>query len=77
MAKQNFNEKLIILLKTHPDLVDESGELLPAAVKDHAWQLDHNLICEQMHYVETVTRERVKKVIERDNKGNFIYCELM
>ena len=44
MAKQNFNEKLIALLKTNPDFTDESGELLPAAVKDHAWKLDHNLI---------------------------------
>ncbi|MDE0635304.1 MAG: site-specific DNA-methyltransferase [Candidatus Poribacteria bacterium] len=44
MSKQNFNEKLIALLKTDPDFVDESDELLPAAVKDHAWQLDHNLI---------------------------------
>ena len=44
MSKQNFNEKLIALLKTNPDFVDESDELLPAAVKDHAWQLDHNLI---------------------------------
>ena len=44
MPKQNFNEKLIARLKTNPDLVDESGELLPAAVKDHAWKLDHNLI---------------------------------
>ena len=44
MSKQNFNEKLIALLKTHPDFIDESDELLPAAVKDHAWQLDHNLI---------------------------------
>ena len=44
MPKQNFNEKLIALLKTNPDFVDESGELLPAAVKDHAWKLDHNLI---------------------------------
>ena len=44
MAKQNFNEKLIALLKTNTDFIDESGELLPAAVKDHAWQLDHNLI---------------------------------
>ena len=35
------------------------------------------IICEQMHYVETVTRERVKKVIEQDSKGDFIYCELM
>ena len=44
MSKQNFNEKLIALLKTNPAFVDESDELLPAAVKDHAWQLDHNLI---------------------------------
>ena len=44
MPKQNFNDKLIALLKTNPDFVDESGELLPAAVKDHAWKLDHNLL---------------------------------
>ena len=44
MPKQNFNEKLIARLKTNPDFVDESGELLPAAVKDYAWKLDHNLI---------------------------------
>ena len=43
-AKTNFNEKLITRLKTHPDFVDESGELLPTAVKNHAWQLNHNLI---------------------------------
>lgn len=44
MPKETFNEKLIARLKTHPAFVDESGELLPAAVKNHAWQLDHNLI---------------------------------
>ena len=44
MSKQNFNDKLIALLKTNQDYVDESGELLPAAVKDHAWKLDPNLI---------------------------------
>ena len=44
MPKQNFNEKLIARLKTNPDFIDESGELLPAAVKDHAWKLDHSLI---------------------------------
>ena len=44
MPKQNFNEKLTELLKTNPDFLDESGELLPAAVRDHAWRLDHNLI---------------------------------
>ncbi|MDE0690337.1 MAG: site-specific DNA-methyltransferase, partial [Candidatus Poribacteria bacterium] len=44
MPKQNFNEKLIARLKKNPDFLDESGELLPAAVKDYAWKLDYNLI---------------------------------
>ncbi|RKU28797.1 hypothetical protein C6497_08540 [Candidatus Poribacteria bacterium] len=44
MPKQNFNERLIALLKTNPDFTDESHELLPAAVKDHTWKLDPNLI---------------------------------
>ena len=35
------------------------------------------IICEQMHYVETVTKERVKKVIDQNKQGDFIYCELM
>jgi len=35
------------------------------------------IICEQMDYVETVTRERVRKVIEQNKSGDFIYCELM
>ena len=35
------------------------------------------IICEQMHYVETVTRERIKKVLEKNSYGDFIYCELM
>jgi adenine-specific DNA-methyltransferase len=35
------------------------------------------ILCEQMDYVETVTRERVRKVIEQNHNGDFIYCELM
>ena len=35
------------------------------------------IICEQMHYIETVTRKRVQKVIEQNNCDDFIYCELM
>lgn len=34
------------------------------------------ILCEQMHYVETVTRERVKKVIENNSEGSFVFCEL-
>ena len=44
MPKQNFNEKLTGLLKTHSDFLDDTGELIPAAVRDHAWQLNHDLI---------------------------------
>jgi adenine-specific DNA-methyltransferase len=35
------------------------------------------ILCEQMDYVETVTRERVRKVMEQNGGGDFIYCELM
>ena len=44
MSKQNFNEKLTTCLKTHPDFLDDIGELIPAAIRDHAWQLNHDLI---------------------------------
>lgn len=33
MPKEDFNEKLIALLKTNPDFVDESDELLPPQSK--------------------------------------------
>jgi len=35
------------------------------------------ILIEQMNYVETVTTQRVAKVIERLGGGDFIYCELM
>ncbi len=44
MPKQNFNEKLTALLKTNSDFLDDAGELIPAAVRDHAWRVDHHLI---------------------------------
>ena len=44
MPKQNFNEKLTALLKTYSDFLDDAGELIPAAVRNHAWQLNHDLI---------------------------------
>jgi len=34
------------------------------------------ILCEQMHYVDTITKERVKQVIKNDKKGSFIYAEL-
>ena len=44
MPKPSFNEKLTALLKTHSDFRDDAGELIPAAIRDHAWRLDHDLI---------------------------------
>ncbi len=44
MPKQNFNEKLTALLKTNPNFLDDADELIPAAVRDHAWRVDHHLI---------------------------------
>lgn len=35
------------------------------------------ILCEQMGYVETITRERVRKVIEQNGNGDFVYFELM
>ena len=34
------------------------------------------ILCEQMDYVDYVTSERIKKVIEINGKGSVIYCEL-
>ena len=34
------------------------------------------ILVEQMDYIETVTSQRVKKVIERNGEGSFIYAEL-
>ncbi|MDI6048750.1 site-specific DNA-methyltransferase [Flavobacterium sp. XS2P24] len=34
------------------------------------------ILCEQMNYIETVTANRIQKVIERNNSGSFTYFEL-
>jgi adenine-specific DNA-methyltransferase len=40
----SFNTKLINLLKTDPHFVDDEGELVLAAVQDHAWKIDRDLV---------------------------------
>lgn len=40
----SFNSKLIELLKTNPNFVDDEGELLFAVVQDRTWKLDSDLI---------------------------------
>ena len=44
MSKEKLDEKLIELLKSNPDFVDNTGELLRDKVKLHAWDFDHDLI---------------------------------
>ena len=34
------------------------------------------ILCEQMEYVETVTKERIRKVIENNSDDEFVYMEL-
>lgn len=34
------------------------------------------ILCEQMDYVENITSERVKKVIQQNQEGEFVYLEL-
>jgi len=40
----SFNLKLINLLKTDHRFVDDDGELIIAAVQDHAWKVDRDLV---------------------------------
>jgi len=40
----SFNSKLIDLLKTNRNFVDDEGELLIAAVQDRAWKIDRDLV---------------------------------
>jgi len=40
----SFNTKLTDLLKTDPRFVDDEGELVLAAVQDHAWKIDRDLV---------------------------------
>jgi adenine-specific DNA-methyltransferase len=44
MTKERFDEKLTKLLKTNPDFIDDTGELLRDKIKILAWEFDHNLI---------------------------------
>jgi adenine-specific DNA-methyltransferase len=40
----SFNAKLTAVLKKDRRFVDEDGELVLAAVQDHAWRIDHGLV---------------------------------
>ncbi len=44
MSKEKFDKKLIKLLESNPDFVDEAGVLHRANVRERAWKLDHDLI---------------------------------
>ena len=44
MSKEKFDRKLIKLLESNPDFVDEAGSLHRANVRERAWKLDPDLI---------------------------------
>ena len=44
MSKEKFDKKLIKLLESNPDFVDEAGALHRAKVRDSAWELNLDLI---------------------------------
>ena len=44
MGKEKFDKKLIKLLESNPDFVDEAGEFHRAKVRDSAWELNEALI---------------------------------
>lgn len=70
------NDKNAIVL----DFFGGSGTTAHAVLELNKNDDDGNrkfIICEQMHYIETVTKKRVWQVIKNHNKDNFIYCGLM
>ncbi len=44
MSKEKFDKKLIKLLESNPDFIDDTGALLRANVRERAWKLDPALI---------------------------------
>jgi adenine-specific DNA-methyltransferase len=56
----------------------KDGEITKAEYAEQADKVGNRkfIICEQMDYVEDVTRERIRKVTENDKNGSFIYAEL-
>jgi len=67
MPKENFNEKLTALLKKNSDFLDEVGELIPTAVRDHAWRLDHDLI------KLLLTDDEIKAAFFDEIEGHWIF----
>ncbi len=67
MPKENFSEKLTALLKTHPEFLDDASELILAAVRDHAWRLDHDLI------KLLLTDEAIKPTFFDEINGHWVF----
>ncbi len=44
MSEKRFDVKLTELLKTNPNFVDNTGELLRESIKDKAWNFDQELL---------------------------------
>ena len=67
MSKENFDKKLIKLLESNPDFVDEVGELHRANVRERAWKLDDDLI------KLLLTDKEVEAKFFREIEGRWIF----
>jgi len=67
MRKENFDQKLIKLLESNPDFVDNTGTLHSAAIRERAWKLDPELI------KLLITDKKVEAKFFREIEGRWIF----
>jgi len=71
----SFHSKLVDLLKTNHNLVDDEGELLIAAVQDRAWKIDRDLVKLLLSDQEIKARffEQIEGDALSESKGHWIF----
>lgn len=67
MSQTRFYDKLIELLRSKPDYVDDTGVLLRDTIKQLAWQFDHDLI------TLLLTDEEVESKFFEEISGRWIF----
>lgn len=64
---ENLYNELVNLLKTNQKFIDDEGELLLAAVQDHAWKIDHDLI------KLLLTKKEIKTKFFDEIEGHWVF----
>ena len=67
MSQKRFNDKLIELLKSNSDYVDNTGELLRDTIKELAWDFDHDL------FTLLLTDKEVESKFFEEINGRWIF----